>query len=329
MGIAQNTSGQFSSIELKVSQYFPESKLKEIYQSLDNNPEFYGAGVTFIGYKNEPFNVSIDPLSPTTIFDFKDLRVSCRIDGKVVYIREILLPKNISNTQVVSNARASLGRELEGAAWSCTGAAIGWVLVIVEAGGGAVTVGAAWAAMPLTLVSTTASTFQCGVALGRTANVMNGKANYNKWLDDSPVFSSVMTALNVIQITDVVKTLGKQALLYKILSRNGIKSGNLLSMYKQMPRASRKRLAEEILQFNHRDLEKSHKVLKQVLNGTKLLDDGTKAITVYRQVQVQQLMATKFLEILGSGITVKGSTENAYDGIKNSLGFIIGFGNNK
>jgi hypothetical protein len=181
----------------------------------------------------------------------------------------------------------------------------------------------------LTLVSTTASTFQCGVALGRTANVMNGKANYNKWLDDSPVFSSVMTALNVIQITDVVKTLGKQALLYKILSRNGIKSGNLLSMYKQMPRASRKRLAEEILQFNHRDLEKSHKVLKQVLNGTKLLDDGTKAITVYRQVQVQQLMATKFLEILGSGITVKGSTENAYDGIKNSLGFIIGFGNNK
>ncbi|MGK0248445.1 MAG: hypothetical protein ACI910_001176 [Oleispira sp.] len=329
MGLAQNTSGQFSSIDLKVAQYFPESKLNEIYQSLDNNPEFYGAGVTFIGYKNEPFNVSIDPLSPTTIFDFKKLRASCRIDGKVVYIREILLPKNISNTQVVANTRASLGRELEGAAWSCTGAAIGWVLVIVEAGGGAVTVGAAWAAMPVTLVSTTASTFQCGVALGRTVNVMNGKANYNKWLDDSPVFSSVMTALNVIQITDVVKTLGKQALLYKILSRNGIKSGNLLSMYKQMPRASRKRLAEEILKIEHPLLVPSQKFLKDVLNGTKLLDDGTKAIKVYRQVQVQQLMATKFLEILGSGITAKGSGQDAYDGVKNSLGFIIGFGNDK
>jgi hypothetical protein len=32
---------------------------------------------------------------------------------------------------------------------------------------------------------------------------------------------------------------------------------------------------------------------------------------------------------LGSGITVKGSAENAYDGINNSLGFIVGFGNNK
>jgi hypothetical protein len=48
MGFSQNKSGQFSSIDLKVAQYFPESKLKELYQSLDNNPEFYGAGVTFI-----------------------------------------------------------------------------------------------------------------------------------------------------------------------------------------------------------------------------------------------------------------------------------------
>jgi hypothetical protein len=192
-----------------------------------------------------------------------------------------------------------------------------------------VTVGAAWAAMPMTIVSTSASTFQCGVALGRTANVLNGKANYNNWLDDSPVFSSVMTALDIIQIGEVVKTLGKQALLYKILSKNGVKSGGFLSMYKQMPRASRKRLAEEILMLDDQALKTSQKVLKQVLNGTKLLDDGKKAIKVYRQVQVQQLMATKFLEILGSGITVKGSAENSYDGIKNSLGFIIGFGETK
>lgn len=329
MGLAHNISGSFSAIDLKIAQYFPESKLKELYQSIDNNPEFYGAGITFIGYKNEPFNISIDPLRSTTIFDFKNLRSSCRVDGKTVYIREILLPKNLSNTEVVSNARASLGRELEGTAWSCAGAAIGWVLVIAEAGGGAVTVGAAWTAMPLTIASTTASTFQCGVALGRTANVMNGKTHYNNWLDDSPVFSSVMTALNIIQISDVVKTLGKQALLYKVLSKNGVKSGSFLSMYKQMPRASRKRLAEEILLFNHRDLEKSHKILKQVLNGTKLLDDGTKAIKVYRQVQVQQLMATKFLEILGSGITVKSGGQDAYNGVKNSLGFIIGFGEDK
>lgn len=61
MGFAQSTTGHYSAIDLKVAQYFPESKLKELYQSLDNDPEFYGAGVTFIGYKNEPFNISIDP----------------------------------------------------------------------------------------------------------------------------------------------------------------------------------------------------------------------------------------------------------------------------
>lgn len=329
MGFAQNNSGHFSAIDLKIAQYFPESKLKEIYQSLDNNPEFYGAGVTFIGYKNEPFTVSIDPLSPATIFDFKELRASCRIDGKVVYIREILLPKNTSNTQAVANAKASLGREVTKTILSCTGTAVSWVLVIVEAGGGAVTFGAAWAAMPLTVTATMASTFQCGVAIGRVSNVMRGKAEYNKWLDDSPVFSSVMTALNVIQIAEVAKTLGKQALLYKVLSKNGVKSGSFLSMYRQMPRASRKRLAEEILMLDLPELAASQKVLKQVLNGTKLLDDGTKAIKVYRQVQVQQLMATKFLEILGSYITVKGGGSDAFNGVNNSLGFIIGFGETK
>jgi len=329
MGSAQRNYGFASSLDLKIAQYFPESKLKEIYQSLDSNPEFHGAGVTFIGYKNEPFNISIDPLNPTTIFDFKDLRASCRIDGKVVYIREMLLPKNISNTQAVANTHASLGREVTSTILSCTGTAVGWVLVIVEAGGGAVTFGAAWTAMPLTVAATAASTFQCGVAVGRVANVLRGKPNYNKWLDDSPVFSSVMTALNLIQIGDVAKTLGKQALLYKVLSKNGVKSGSFLSMYKQMPRASRKRLAEEILKIDHPLLVPSQKVLKDVLSGAKLLDDGTKAIKVYRQVQVQQLMATKFLEILGSGITVKGGGQDAYNGVKNSLGFIIGFGEGK
>ena len=329
MGFAQSTTGHYSAIDLKVAQYFPESKLKELYQSLDNDPEFYGAGVTFIGYKNEPFNISIDPLKSTTIFDFKVLRASCRADGKVVYIREILLPKNISNTEVVANTKASLGREVTSTILSCTGTAVSWVLVIAEAGGGAVTFGAAWAAMPLTMTATMASTFQCGVAIGRTSNVLNGKAHYNKWLDASPVYSATMTALNIIQIADVVKTLGKQALLYKVLSKNGVKSGSFISMYKQMPRASRKRLAEEILMLNNEELIKSQKILKQVLNGTKLLDDGTKAIKVYRQVQVQQLMATKFLEILGSGITVKGGGQDAYNGVKNSLGFIIGFGESK
>ena len=284
-----------------------------------------------VGYKNEPFTVSIDPLSPATIFDFKELRASCRIDGKVVYIREILLPKNTSNTQAVANAKASLGREVTKTILSCTGTAVSWVLVIVEAGGGAVTFGAAWAEMPLTVTATMASTFQCGVAIGRTSNVLNGKAHYNKWLDDSPVYSATMTALNIIQIADVVKTLGKQALLYKVLNKNGVKSGSFISMYKQMPRASRKRLAEEILMLDLDDqaLKVTQKVLKQVLNGTKLLDDGTKAIKVYRQVQIQQLMATKFLEILGSYITVRGGGSDAFNGVNNSLGFIIGFGEGK
>ena len=78
-------------------------------------------------------------------------------------------------------------------------------------------------------------------------------------------------------------------------------------------------------------------MLREVLNGTRLLDDGAKAIKVYRQSQVKQLMATKFLEILGSGITTtgiardtfNGDSQYAYNGVNNALGFIIGFGETK
>jgi hypothetical protein len=328
MGILQNFTGQVSNIDLKIAQYFPEKKLNLLYRSLDNNAEFSGAGVTFITYKTGLSLNSIDPLFPKPLVTFKSLRPSCRRDGKVVYIREITLPTNSPSVEIIQRAKSTLGGELTGAALSCTSAAIGWVLVIAEAGGGAATIGATWAAMPLTLSATSASTFQCGAAIGRTINIVNGNSDYNQWLNDSPTFSALMMALDFIQIADVVKTLGKQAELYRILKNKGIRSGNVLKMFKQMPRAARKRLAEEILKLDDPALNASKKILKQVLNGTKLLDDGSKAIKVYSQVQVQRLMTTKFLEILGSGVTLKGSGQGAYNGTKNTVGFIIGFGHN-
>ncbi len=80
-----------------------------------------------------------------------------------------------------------------------------------------------------------------------------------------------MTALNIIQIADVVKTLGKQALLYKVLSKNGVKSGNFISMYKNMPRASRKRLAEEILMLDERRVNKKSKNFKAGFEWDKII----------------------------------------------------------
>ncbi|WP_157678414.1 hypothetical protein [Oleiphilus messinensis] len=231
------------------------------------------------------------------------------------------------NDAILRN-ESSLKSELAGVAWSCSGSAVGWVLVIAEAGGGSVSAGATWSAIPLTLSATSAATFQCGVAIGRTLNVLTGSADYNNWLDESPTFSALMVALDCLQIVDVVNTLGKQALLYRFLKNKGIGSGNVLKMFKELPRASRKRLAEEILKMDHPKLQKSRKMLKEVLRGQRLLEDGSRAVKVYSQSQVRMLMTTKFLEIIASGITIKGSGQNAQSVAANSISFVIGIGHN-
>ncbi|AZZ95062.1 hypothetical protein EUZ85_00945 [Hahella sp. KA22] len=327
MGAANMTNSLFvDSTESKVRRYFPDSKLAQLYLALDATDEFYGAGVTFIALRPVTFVVGGDPLNPPPLFDVRVLRQSCRADGKTVYIREVQLPPKASKEEVVATAKSSLGKELTNAGLSCAGAAIGWILVVGEAGGGTVSAGAAWAAMPLTMAATSAATFQCGVAIGRTTNVVRGNAHYNEWLDESPEFGALMIALDVIQIADVAKTLGNQAILYRFLSNKGIGSGNLLKMYQQLSRASRKRLAEELLKFEHPELLKSRKLLKEILSGARMLDDGSKAVKVYTQTQVQILMRTKFLELLGSAITVNGSSAGAMTAAQGGIGFIIGFG---
>jgi len=319
-----------TELDAKTDDYFPPKTLNEIYKSIDSSPEMYGAGVVFVPGE------APDILRMAIFFEekankkVKVLRESCRADGKIIFIRELLLPKNTTPSNQIQKTRSTLGRELEGAGWSCTSAAIGWGLVIAEAGGGTVSVGVTWTLMPLTLAATSASTLQCGVAIGRSINSIGGRASQNEWLDQSPVYSSTMMVLDIVQVADVAQTLGKQAVLYRLLKQKGVSSGGMLKMYQQLPRASRKRLAEELIKLDHPALTSgSRKMLKQVMNGTRLLEDGTKVSKVYTQTQVRSLLNTKIVELIGSAITVKGSAGGAYDVSKKTIGFVIGVGHSK
>ena len=315
--------------EEKVNQLFPDSKLEKMYAQLDSEPEFYGAGVTFIGYNSELFNYRITGIERESLFFARVLRYSCRADGKTIYIREIKLPKHQSANTAVQTAKSSLGSELKGAGVSCAGAAIGWVLLIVEAGGGTVTVGAAWAAMPLTLTATAAATFQCGTGIGRSYNAISGNAHYNDYLDESPLFNALIIATDFVQLADVTKTLGNQAILISVLRKKGIGKAGILKMYKSLSRADRKRLAEEILKLNYAELRKSQKALKAVMLHGKLLDDGTKATKVFSQKQVQALLGTKFLELVGASVTSYGSGSSLAGKADGARSFIIGYSVNE
>lgn len=324
---ASYISGSYA--EQKTKQLFPTTRLERIYTELDNHPEFRGAGVTFIGYNSQLPNYTVSSFERESIFFAKILRNSCRADGKTVYIREIKLPKYQSADKALQTTKSTVGSEVKGAGVSCAGAAIGWILLVVEAGGGTVTVGATWTAMPLTLTATAAATFQCGTGVGRSYNALSGNAHYNDQLDESPLFNALIIATDVVQLADVTKTLGNQAVLAKALRKKGIGKAGILKMYKSLSRADRKRLAEEILKLEFRQLEKSKKALKAVMLHGKLLDDGTKATKVYSQKQVQALLGTKFIELIGASVTSYGSGSSLATKAESTRSFVIGYSVNE
>jgi len=189
--------------------------------------------------------------------------------------------------------------------------------------------------MPLTLASTSAATFQCGVGIGRVINVANGNSDYNKWIDSSPTFATVMYALDIVQVTDLAKAgLDSTSLFLKFKQNKIFGQAKLLKMYKSMTRANRKKLAEEILKIKLPQLAKNQKLLKEVIRGKKLLDDGTRATKVYSQVQVQKLIKSTFYKSflsktvvatgVGSAATIDGSVKNVLKKTGNSVNYVIG-----
>jgi hypothetical protein len=329
MGIP-NLNTETTALDQKIDAYFPPDKLAKMFQSLDSQTDFRGAGVTFLALNNDPFAGLSSVLDPSPILKFKVLRNNCRADGKTIYIREMIMPAKSTPAQAVEQAKSTLGSELTGTAISCTGAVIGWAGVMLVAGGGTVTAGAAWAAAPLATSIASAATFQCGVGIGRSINAASGNASNNDVLDGWTEFQVLMFALDAIQLADVAKTLGKNAKLYAFLRNKKFGAGGLLKSFSKMPRAARKRLAEEMLKFDHPSLRNSRKLLKQVLQGTKTLENVDKVDKVYTQMQVKKLMASTFLDILGSVATIKGSTGNVVGGVtagaEFTQGLIIGIG---
>lgn len=328
-----------SSFELKVKKLFPNHVLQDIYASLDNDPEFRHAGIIFEAEKDHFDKLSVNPVTLLTNaashYDSKVLRVSCRADRKNIYIREFFYPKQMKVEKRIDSINSSLWDESWSTGVSCAGAASGWVLVLAEAGGGAATVGATWTAIPLTLTATAAATFQCGVGVARVFNHLSGNEEYNQWLDTSPTFSTLMVVLDIIQIADLTKAgLEASSLLVKFKQNKALGHSKLLKMYKGMTRENRKKLAVEMLKIDNPQLAKNQKLLKQVLRGQTLLDDGTKATKVYTQAQVQRLIRSSFYKAflnrssmatgVGTAATIHGSVNGLHDKVKKSASYIVG-----
>ncbi len=85
--------------------------------------------------------------------------------------------------------------------------------------------------------------------------------------------------------------------------------------------------SEEMLKINRKELVTNQKLLKEIIRGKRLLDDGTRATKVYSQVQklIRSTFYKSFLSKTviatgaGSAAIIHGSVKNLPSKAKNSI----------
>jgi len=270
---------------------FSKNQLATLFYRVDLNKELYRAGIVYI---DRNLNVS-------------ELRTNCRLDQKSLIIMERPRPSVSSVVKRPIKSISTIGSEVTKVAWSCSSTVITWIAVIGEGALGFETLGTAWSLMPATTAAAIASSATCGVSVGRLINAGTGTAHHNDFLDDEPIYTGLMITLDLVQLAEVARTLGKSAELYKLLRSKQFANQSVIKLYKHMNRAERKRLAGEILKIEHPALAESQKVIKQLINGQRLLPNGQKAIKIYTQIQARSLFNSKVLDLVGSTVTTRGS----------------------
>jgi len=274
------------------TSYIPFSgkQLETLFQKMDNSKELHRAGVVFIDRK----------------LNFTELRVTCRADQKSIILIERIRVAKKTVAAPPKEPGSTMSSEVKNVAWTCGSTAITWLVLVGEGAAGFETLGAAWTLMPATTASAIASSAACGITVGRLFNVTTGSPHYNDWIDQDPIFTGLMIALDIIQLIDVANAVGKQST--KLIARfRGHSKPSIVKMYTQMSRAARIKLAAELLQINDRSMLKVHAALKPLLNGQRQLANGQATIKVYSQMQLKFLAKSGVLDIIGSAITTGGS----------------------
>jgi hypothetical protein len=233
----------------------------ELFREVDSIPELRGAGAGVIDWQDQACRVVREP---------------ARGGQRLWVILEIqYAPKAApAGAEYWNDARVqALKSDGLSAFFGCGSAVLSGIVLVGEAGGALPSAGATIAAMPLTAAAGTAGAAQCGISLGRIINVLKSEtgADANKVLDDSVGYKVAVTALDIIQVADIVKSAPKLIQGTLRVAKGGGAAGASRKAIEEavakMSEAERRALYQEVQQFSKKAIITEKQVEYLVTKG--------------------------------------------------------------
>ena len=257
-------------------------------ENIDKQPGLYGAGVIY-------FN----GLDGAVIREFQPLCQSRPIN---IIIRSA--PRGATSpaspvTPKMEEENAALYRsvtEHTSTFLSCGAAILSWLVV---AGSGVASVPTLGASTPLTVLSYAAGVatgFQCINGLGRSGLLVFDREDWLAWFDSQEWYQQTSTALDLVSLAGVGASSMISVKTYKALKASGNQS--LVKALREMPRAERKRLTEEIIRASHPGI--SNAAVKAYMRAGVYPKR-------YGQAEISRFLRTQLLEAVAATMSFSGS----------------------
>jgi hypothetical protein len=259
--------------------------LPRLFAAIDADPGIVGAGVVYI---DADFNV-------ITLREFKPI---CSIKPKRIILREAkkyVSPAQFAQ-QVQDNPRESrLVGEAINTTLSCTGAVIGWVVVLSGTVAIPFSAGASTVVAALGYTAAAASSVQCFASGYRTVNEIRNPAR-NDQLDSEEWYQYTMIVLDAASLVGV----GASALTtVKLVRLNRVTTGkSVREVLKGLSRQERAKLTKELLSINDPRLTSKMIKLKQ-LSG--------ELPKRFAPTEVKHATVTQIKDALGAAVGFTGS----------------------
>jgi hypothetical protein len=143
----------------------------------------------------------------------------------------------------------NLAVELVGLGLNCTGAVFSWAAMGGEALAAPLSGGASLGLLLITWSAALATSLQCGTSIVRSADVALNRSHWTLWLDSQEFYSWASYGLDAMSLAGVAAS--TSAALRAVRAIRNATGRSSTQILKQLSRAERKRLAEELIRLKY------------------------------------------------------------------------------
>lgn len=257
-------------------------------ENIDKQPGLSGAGVLY-------FN----GLDGAVIREFQPLCQSRPIN---IIIRSAPRGATTSASPVTAKmeeenaALYSSVTEHTSTALSCGAAILSWLVVFGSGAASVPTLGTSTALTVLSYAAATATTAQCLNGAYRSTMLISDQEERLEWLDSQEWYQKTSTALDLVSLAGVGASALATVKTYKALKASGNQS--LTTALREMPRAERKRLTEEIIRAMHPGI--SNAAVKAYLRSGVYPKR-------FGQAEISRFLRNQLLDAVAATISFSGS----------------------